>query len=104
MVREKEMSLFSKLNNKDYQEAQKRYGADKVSRTGHVNAYGATRSLADANKIYDYNESNRQQGVNLDNRRAANQKIVIDKNGVVDFKKTLKIRLPQSWKSILGIK
>ena len=98
------MSLFKKINSKYYQEAQKRYGADKVSWSGRVNAFGATRSLADANKIYDYNEKNRKQGANLDNRRAANQKIVIDKNGVVDFKKTLKIRLPQSWKSILGIK
>lgn len=98
------MSIFRKISSKDYQEAQEKYGAGNVSYTGRVNAYGATRSLADANEIYDYNEKNRKQGVNLDNRREANQKIVIDKNGVVDFKKTLKIRLPQSWKSILGIK
>jgi len=97
------LKIKKPIINKDIEVHDERYGTRGLF-SQKVKAFGTTMKRSEADKIYDYNENNRQQGVNLDNRRAANQKIVIDKNGVVDFKKTLKIRLPQSWKSILGIK
>lgn len=98
------MSIFSKTGLAELRQARERFGNDKINVNGRVSAYGGHMSISDANKIYDYNADNKQRGIDLDSRRADNQKIVINKNGVIDFKKTLRLRLPQSWKSILGIK
>lgn len=98
------MSIFNKNKLNDIKQAKERFGNEKINDNGRVSAYGGRMSISDANKIYDYNADNKQRGIDLDSRRADNQKIVINKNGVIDFKKTLRLRLPQSWKSILGIK
>ena len=70
----------------------------------NVNAYGTTMRQSEANRIGNYNEANRQEGQTKDTNQTNARQAVVNKNGTVDYKKTIRSRFANTWKSILGIK
>ena len=59
---------------------------------------------SEAKKIGEFNEQNRQEGSAKDTTQANMQKAIVEKNGTIDYKKTLRSRFADTWKSILGVK
>lgn len=105
------MSFKIKIKNpqiKDNKPVEEQRAEDLYKRTNgaidaSVNAYGTTMKYSKKSLLDAFNQNNRQQGKDKDDRYSAKRDAIALKNGTIDYRKIIRYLNPTAWKNILGI-